>query len=348
METRVSGSSLGWKMYLVCDLGASTADWGLYNPRTKGIISPKEPLALTAESFADMLENEVCQWIETTTEQKITATCISVAGRVVNDQVRLTNGERWSVKLDEVSEILSARGHSPKVHLLNDFEALSMGIAAMIEDESFRDSYDSIYGRFRHYAPGRRILVCGPGTGLGVSLLITGADENDPPLVLSSEGGHHSLAPETNEQQDFFNHVKNTNARVSYEDALSKEGLRNLYNYFRKVSQNLDQVFDISPYDIVARAGPNSDVSASDALSLFCEFLANFCGNLSLTFNVDRAVFLWGGVLKVMPEPLLKSRFQKQFGERAMHSDTVREVPVLLLKNKDIPLMGCALRCQHG
>ncbi len=333
-------------LYLCCDLGASSADWGILNSTNNHLITAS--FSLEFESFADMMENKVLDWIANSVPgQTLSATCIAVAGRIEDGQARMTNGERWIVNSDKVGEILNARGHSGSVTLLNDFEALSLGVAALLENEERANSTERVHGSFLHTSPARRVLVCGPGTGLGVAMLMLGTANGAPATVISSEGGHHSLAPESSHQRRFEETFARENPNVSYEDALSKEGLRNLYNFLRK-EQGLQQKFDIDPYEIIHRSKSDQDVQATDAVALFCEILANFCGNLCLTFNIDRGVFLWGGVLKEMSLPLLQSRFRNGFGERAMHGDKVREIPVVLLSNKDVPLYGCAARCRSG
>jgi glucokinase len=128
----------------------------------------------------------------------------------------------------------------------------------------------------------------------------------------------------------------------SYESVLSHAGLRRVYNFFREADHNARPSGTITTQDIVRLAGESGDQAAQDAIQFFCEVLANFCGNAALTFNCDKAVFLWGGALQNIPRDTLHSRFKRHYHQRCKHGDRVGNVPVVLLTNKDIPLLGCA------
>ena len=173
----------------------------------------------------------------------------------------------------------------------NDYLQLIETFSAVIgRHEPFRAGvgkgsyYQSVYGQFRPRAaqPGQEIggrsFICGPGTGLGVSCVVEGLTQGGLPYILSSEGGHHSLAPETVDQYRFLAHSDKFQGKRSYEEVLSGPGLRNVYNFFRVEDFGKDADHDISPETIV-RSSTRGDPVAAAAVEFFCEALAAFCGN---------------------------------------------------------------------
>lgn len=281
-------------------------------------------------------------------EHKIVKTVIGVAGPVENNQVSPTNLEGWKINTLTINSILKDHDHIPSSTIINDFEALGYGVLYLLEHGFSQDDFKRVYGRYR-LGPTRvgedtltRSLVCGPGTGLGIACLVEGLEMNGYPYIFSSEGGHQTFAPETQEQFRLLNNSGTFKEKQSYEESLSHSGLRKVYNNIRKEDYNSEPNYDITTKEILFLASNGKDHAATDAIELFCEILANFCGNSALYFNCDRAIFLWGGVLKELPFDLLKSRFKKYYPNRCKHSDRVAKVPVVLLQNKDIPLLGCA------
>jgi len=272
-----------------------------------------------------------------------------VAGPTNHQSVCPTNIEGWEINTQTTNAILEDHGHKGFSSIINDFEALGYGVLRLFEAGFTKDEFEPIYGRFRTTPArvgediGYRSLVCGPGTGLGVACLVEGLMKDGFPFIFSSEGGHTSMAPETPEQLRFLGDGQTFNGKQSYEHALSHVGLRNIYNFFRKADYNAEPHYSISSKKIVELA-TDGDQAATDSIELFCELLANFCGNAVLSFNCDRGVFLWGGALRIMPADLITSRFKKYYARRCSHSDRVARVPVVLLTNPEVPLLGCVHR----
>jgi glucokinase len=340
-------------VFLCCDLGGTNADWAVYDTRSKELLLRTKMALQDYDDFYEMLDHFLSRVTQLSPELKIRSATVACAGRVDEGSARLTNVEGWALRNEMVSGILGDHGHSPRVNLINDFEALSSGASAMLSSDQKTDALE-IHGRFKKSPPRvgerrrTRSLICGPGTGLGVACLIEGETSEESMQVVSSEGGHHSFAPESIDQQRFHNFFSKSSSKTSYEDALSKQGLKNIYNFYRREDYSSEMNFSILARDIVSLAESGKDQAAADSVSLFCEILANFCGNLALTFNIDKTIFLWGDVLLKLNPDLLKSRFKQHYPDRCMHSDRIQDVPVVLIRNEDIPLHGCAIKSGYG
>jgi glucokinase len=333
---------------LCCDLGGTTADWAVYNADTREQLFVRPFEVEKSEDFYAMLDTVLVEARRSLAghDLNICHTTIGVCGPIGSEKAIPTNIQGWEVRKSTVSSILEEHGHRPDLTLINDFEALGYGILYLNQNGFGENDISPIYGRFRtgprrigEFA-GHRSLVCGPGTGLGVACLIEGLEHYKAPFVLSSEAGHMSFAPETAEQHRFLTRGGSSFEKISYESALSHSGLREIYNFYRQEDHREAPNYGISSREIVALSQGRGDQAAIDAVDLFCEILAGFCGNMVLAMNCDRAVFLWGGAMRLLPPDLLKTRFQRLYGARCNLSERVANTPVVMLRNKNIPLLG--------
>lgn len=336
-------------MYLCCDLGGTNAVWAVFNPKNQSFVFQIQTAIADYEDFYDMLEQVLEKYRDFNIgNDRILNTTLGIAGPTRKTIVRPTNIEGWEISIETVSAILKEFGHDPYATILNDFEALGYGLLFLTERGFEKSDIQPVHGRF-HIGPSRtgqdtgtRSIICGPGTGLGVASIVDGLERDSFPYILSSEGGHHSLPPESNDQYRFLGRSGGFYGKRSYEEAISGPGLRNVYNFYRRTDYNEEPNYGILPKDIVALSKTGKDQAATDAVEFFCEVLASFCGNMALTFNVDKAVFLWGGTLDDISLDLLRARFKRHFADRSNHAERVVRIPVVLLKNKDLPLLGCA------
>src|SRR5690606_23535048 len=99
-----------------------------------------------------------------------------VAGPVIRDRCEATNLP-WTIDARELE-----RAHRlPRVALLNDFDAIALGL-----DELTADDVRALQDRPRD--PTRPAAVIGAGTGLGEAIVVPSGGAL--PIVLPSEGGH--------------------------------------------------------------------------------------------------------------------------------------------------------------
>ncbi len=138
--------------------------------------------------------------------------------------------------------------------------------------------------------------------------------KDDFPYVIASEGGHTTYAPEQKSHLKFLLRQDDFRKR-SFEQALSGPGLENIYTHLHPTYKKIDAE------EIIRRSNENdNDPIALEAVDLFCEMLAIFCGNMALVFNCDKAVYLWGSVIKDIKSNQLTNAFKDHFSERK-HKD---------------------------
>src|SRR5262249_23217855 len=183
------------------------------------------------------------------------------AGPVENNCVRLTNSP-WIIEREElINQFSSIIRHPFKVGLINDFEALAYGLD-LIEDSDVIQLND-------RKPRGDVKLVCGPGTGLGLSALRSLTPNRHDVIALPTEGGHQSFAAETAEEREISDYFKQP--FVSYEHVLSGSGLKKLYSFFCEKAGR-PNTSTIVPEDIVAQYGEAHPI-AMETLTAFASIL---------------------------------------------------------------------------
>jgi glucokinase len=206
--------------------------------------------------------------------QDVSSACLALAGPVAGRKAKLTNLP-WEVDAD----LLAARFHLSHVALINDFEAIGFGIAALEADDLITLQQGTPQAR------GTRIVV-GAGTGLGVAWL-SWAD--DGYAVHPSEGGHIDFAPVNELQYELLKYLQQRHGHVSYERIVSGPGLVAIFEFLRDCKC-------VTPSPELNAAMSNGDAAAAIAgfaiakrenialqsLEIFIQIYGAFVGNVAL------------------------------------------------------------------
>ena len=93
------------------------------------------------------------------------------------------------------------------------------------------------------------MAVLGPGTGLGVACLMPGFGK---PIVVSSEGGHATLAGVCDREDEIIKHLRKRFGHVSAERLISGDGLENIFQAVVALD-GLDLAPEVPPTSRAAR-----------------------------------------------------------------------------------------------
>ena len=253
--------------------------------------------------------------------------CFAVAAPVsedsVVDQVEMTNRD-WRFSVSQLKEEFGWQS----LEVINDFEAIARAVPCLQRSQLVQLGGGNV-------DPQGRIVVLGPGTGLGVKHLL-------PTLrgfkVLSGEGGHVDFAPVDEQDLIIWRYIHKHQSRVSMEDVLSGRGLVNIYKALAE-AQDKDEAFDDAAS--IVRAAQNSacDVCSESLLQL-CRILGSFAGNLALTLNTTGGVYLCGGVLTELRDLLQQSDFRMRFESKGRFESYVKDIPAFLITANEPGLRG--------
>jgi len=255
---------------------------------------------------------------------------VAAAGVVDSGKVRLTNS---SQSFSEAS--LSAATGVSNIKILNDFEAAAWSLATVSAQD-----VDTLQGEFAtSHAPR---LIIGPGTGLGVGAMVW---SNGKPHVISGEGGHVTLAPQTAQEVPYFQALValwpdvriGATFAVEAEAILSGTGIPFFYKAVAQVEAKAAPLTRTEDIFKAARSG--DDAVAVIAIALFRKYLGTVAGDLGLAFDAKGGVFIAGGVALSNPW-LFDQDFLDAFNAGGRHTGWREQLPVNLYQNSDFGLIG--------
>lgn len=253
----------------------------------------------------------------------------AVAGRVDGDEARITN-HPWVISKRRTCEAL---GFS-SLELINDFAAQSMAVSLLGVDDVA--PVGSPRWRPDETPVDRVYAVIGPGTGLGVGILVVRGGRH---WALETEGGHVSFPPGTPEEIAVLERLSAQFGRVSNERLVCGPGLVNIHRALSEISGT--DPGPMQPADVTARAA-EGDFLASRAVDVFCAVFGAIAGDLVLTAGAWDGVFLTGGLVPKMLDEIRHSGFRQRFEHKGRFSSNMARIPALAVMHPNPGLLGTA------
>jgi glucokinase len=246
------------------------------------------------------------------------------AGPVEGRKVSMTNAA-WDID----GAAVAAAAKFDQGILLNDFEAQALSLPAL------PSSATKWIGEPRDgHGPQ---LILGPGTGLGVSLLLKIADRF---MALPSEAGHVDFGPTNLEEAKIWGQMSGPPFRITAESLLSGPGLVRLHFARLAVLGRNSACFDEIALIDYAHANPQSD--EADSLRLFWHLIARFAGDMALVFMAKGGVTFAGGILPRIIQFLNEAEFRGTFENKAPYGSLMQKIGTRLIVTSDSVLDGMA------
>ena len=274
--------------------------------------------------------------------ERVSRGCLGVAGPIRNQRVRTTNLP-WRID----AQRLSRKTGVPHLRLINDFAAVGYGIEML----NRRDLRTLQPGRAVRHGP---IAVIGAGTGLGEGYLTWDAD-SERYEVQASEGGHATFAARTPAEWGLYRYLARKHGHVSYERVVSGPGLVAVYHYLAGTRPRLArktiaaEMRQSDPAAVVSRHGlAGTDRLCVKALELFVRVFGGQASNLALTVLSTGGVYLAGGIAPRIIKALTGGLFLEAFRDKGRLTPVVRRMPVHVIMNKDVGLLGAAAVAARG
>jgi len=262
---------------------------------------------------------------------------IAVASPVDADEIRLTN-RAWSFSRSELQRVLGL----DELRLLNDFGAVAWAVPSI--DAAHRitlhgDPHQSLRGP---------VSVLGPGTGLGVALLIGNGEHGWH--VVETEGGHVSFAPLGDEEQAIARWISARFGRASNERLLCGTGLSYIDAALSGAEPGspLDRSLSLrEPGDIVAAALEGHDLLARRSLARFCAILGSVAGDAALIHGA-RTVMIAGGIVPRFVPFLRSSAFRERFLAKGRFAPYLESVAIHVVTHPHPGLLGAAVALRQS
>ena len=243
-------------------------------------------------------------------ESKIEYLVIAAAGPNNQGFINLTN-RNLLINSSELEATLNLK----KCLLLNDWEAVAFSLSEM-EKKSFLSIKDNVPSN-------KNTLLIGPGTGLGVTLII---DDQ----IIPTEFGNVLSA--TKSMMESFG-IERSEKFLSLENILSGPGIEMLYE--EKFGKKLS-----SEKIITLALERNED--AFFIVNNFLKTLISIIDDLVLSFTCKR-VILGGAILNSLKSILTSEKILSYFSSRInpKYSQLIEEVQVDLLLEDEPGIFGC-------
>lgn len=281
----------------------------------------------------------VAEFLREANVQEVSSACLALAGPVAGRKVTLTNLP-WAVDADA----LSLRFNIPRVSLINDFEAVGLGVAAL----EAADLLPLQQGAEQEH--GVRIVV-GAGTGLGVAWLTW---QGGGYAVHPSEGGHMDFAPTDEVQYALLQYLQQRHGHVSYERIVSGPGLLAIYEFLRdsgRATPSAELIAAMQAGDgaaaIAGFASEAGESIATQALALFTQIYGAFVGNVALAALPRGGIYVAGGIAAKIAPQMQSGGFMRAFLDKGRFNGLLSTLPLSIVTNPQIGLLGASLVAQR-
>jgi glucokinase len=265
----------------------------------------------------------------------IESACFGVAGPVSGGRARLTN-VAWLVDAEAVCRQLPI----PRMHLLNDLEALAWSVPVLQPSE-----IETLQTGHRDASGAAAILA--PGTGLGVAILPRIGGQY---VACASEGGHVDFAARNPREQQLQNALIAGYGRAELERVVSGPGLANIYRLMHP-----HQCATLTPLpdgddlpSLISRAALEAGCPECVAiLEMFVSACGAAAGNLALTALATGGLYLGGGIApRILPALRWPTCIEAFCAKPPMEAFMAR-IPVNVVLNPQAGLIGAARFAQE-
>lgn len=288
-------------------------------------------------SFSDVLRDFLARAGINHVDCNPATACLAVAGPIMAQRAKLTNLP-WLMDATDITAEFSI----PSVKLINDFEAVALGIEALSESDLVTLQPG------KPQTQGMRVAL-GAGTGMGVAWLTW---QGGRYLPLPTEAGHMDFAPANELQAGLLKYLRKEFGHVSIERVISGPGLTNIFN-FLQASLGADSGLIRTDIDsngaaqVTDLALNRKHPIAAKALDLFVEIYGAYAGNLALAGLSRGGVYVAGGIAPKIIDKLREGGFVQAFCSKGRYSAMMGEIPVRVVMNQKVGLLGAAEEAQR-
>ncbi len=308
---------------LVGDVGGTNVRLAVAHVNSDGHVDLSDVTRMPVATFPS-LGDAIEAW--TAAGRKLPDVAVfALAGPTGADEVHFTNSN-WVVSASKIQHRFGFKS----VTLVNDFAAQARAVPANRPDE-----FETlIEGKAVAGAP---MVVLGPGTGLGMAILMPDGDDW---RVVSTEAGHQSFGPCSPRERQILEHVSRQLPYVSYENLVSGLGLDRLYQAVCALENKPARLKGGEEIGPSAIAG--DDPCAVEAANLMVMSLATFAGNAILSAGAKGGCVIAGGVAEALAPLLRTQQFRERLVSRGPISHYFDDIPVRRARDSFAALEGAA------
>lgn len=301
---------------IVADIGGTNARFAYVHSGSEELQGIEIFRCADFPFFVDAIR----QYMEQGHFEVVDSICLAMAGPVESDQIDLPNNH-WTFSRSELQQCLAA-----PVSFINDFSAQVLSVDVLAETEL------RWIGSARPQKDREQVkAVIGPGTGLGVSAMLSSGD------ILPSEAGHVAFGPVNEHEADLLKILWQRYDRVSVERILSGMGLANLYWANCRLA-GVER--ELTAVDISAGAH-TGDEYCLRAVNDFSAILGSVAGDVALMMGATAGVYISGGIFPRLLDLVDLEVFRQRFENKGRFSPMVSKIPLAVVLAEHPGLLGC-------
>jgi glucokinase len=307
---------------VAADIGGTHARFALAHVEDGRVRELGGPLTLNTADYAGLAEAWQA-FAHHLGRPLPSAAALAFAYPVENDLPQLTNMP-WRIDAWTLAEELDLAQHL----VLNDFSAVGHAVATLDPAQFLH-----IAGPDVPLPASGVISIVGPGTGLGVGLLIRRDSQYQ---VIASEGGNIDFSPNDDLEDRLMAALRKRYGHVSAERVVSGSALRDIYAVIAGADAPC-----ADDRDLWQAALEGTDATAAAAVDRFCLCLGAFAGNIALAHGAN-ALVLAGGLGLRLRDHLPASGFAQRLTDKGEYRSILEQLPVKLIAHPEPGLHGAA------
>ena len=297
-------------MILIADLGATNARFCITVDNETYTNQANYPI-----KEYDSIDNLCLKYFSDHALESVERAVIGVAAPIIGDQVSFVNADlKFSIL--ELEKNIFQKG----LIIVNDLELQGHAIFNLKPE-------DISYIGGKRLNDGTKILVA-PGTGLGLAGI-------EGSSVIATEAGHINIADKNDisELKEIINNfVLEKGRNPNYEDFLSGKGI----TFFHKCLSGLSDE-TLTSEEILKR---RNDEHCDKTIKLMTYLLSSYLKYMALVWGASGGVLISGSIVNSLLNEEHYSEFRKNFEDSDTMRHVLSEIPLALVKTKDIGFAG--------
>jgi glucokinase len=310
---------------VAADIGGTNARFAIARIESDGRINLGGPRVYAARDHAD-LGSAWARFAQDLGQELPRSAAFGLPCPIEGDVLRFANSP-WFINRTTLKADLGV----DHISLVNDLGAMAFAI-----DTFSADNFAHIAGPDRPLPTKGPITVIGPGTGLGISLLVR---TDQGPVVVETEGAHQDFAPLDAIEDRILADLRQKYVRVSTERLVSGPGLNAIYEGLARIDG--EPYLPLSDADLWERAIEGKDRTAHRALERYCMMFGAAAGDCALSHG-SMGVAIIGGLSNRTADILRSSGFHARFTAKGRFATRMANIPIWLVTHPYPGLIGAA------
>ena len=293
---------------LLIDLGGTYIRFVVLSTESNEIDSVNKKKLQSTENFETVLKEVLAE-----NKNQINNLVLSIAGPKLYGSIEMTNR---TLSID--AENLKQKFNLQNCLILNDWEAIAHSYQSL-NNNNFVNLVNLETNFYNN-----NLLFFGPGTGLGVSLLINSKYSQSTEIGNISLGVNELIGDELFSSGQFS----------KIEDTISGPGISKIYELKKNQKISSEDIFKLAE---------NGEDIAIEIIEDLINRIAILLSQLTLTYLPGKGIFLAGSMMRSLIKFIDKKKFKKQYlaNIESPQLEILKATQINVVTKENLALYGC-------